>query len=140
MPAANPRDETGGLVAVRFLGADGSPQGIAGADHDGARIGPRRVLLREQARGRSITVIAETQRRVAPAAGALDRVEELTCLVTRGRRMGGGGGGSTLCHEPGPDRPSLLVFPSSGCAGVRTVLSGFVARPLRPWAARRASP
>jgi len=125
MPAADPRDdETGGLVAVRFRGADGSPQGIAGADHDGARIGPRRVLLREKARGRSITVIGETQRRIAPAAGALDRVEELTCLVTRSR--GSGGGGSTVCHEPGPNRPTLLVFPTSGCDGVRTVVSGFV--------------
>jgi hypothetical protein len=128
MRAADPRDdETGGLVAVRFLGADGVVQGIAGARaYEGTRIGRPRVLLRERARGRSITVTVETQRRVAPAPGALDRIEELTCLETRSREGGSGGGGSTLCHEPGPNRPALLVVPQPGCGGVRTVVSGFV--------------
>jgi hypothetical protein len=128
MRAADPRDdEAGGLVAVRFSGADGTLQGIAGANqYEGTRVGRRRVLLRERARGRSITVMSETQRRVAPAPGALDRIEDLTCLVTRSRRREGGGGGSTLCHEPGPNRPAMLVVPDQGCGGLRTVVSGFV--------------
>src|SRR5215210_112382 len=128
MRAADARDdEGGGLVAVRFFGVDGTLQGIAGAnEYEGARVGRWRVLLRERARGRSVTVMSETQRRVAPAPGALDRIEDLTCLVTRSRGRGGGGGGSTLCHEPGPNRPAMLVVPRSGCGGVRTVVSGFV--------------
>src|SRR5919107_2118078 len=67
MRAADPDDdETGGLVAGRFLGADGTLQGIAGPDHDGTRVGPRRVLPRAPARRRSAAVLVETQRRLAP--------------------------------------------------------------------------
>ena len=127
LPLADPRDdEAGGLVAVRFFGADGSLQGAAAGERSGTRVGRSRVLLRERGRGRSITVLAAAIRRLAPTPIALDRMEEQTCIVTRSRESRFSGGSSTLCHEPGPNRPDLLVFAESGCGSVRTVLSGFV--------------
>jgi len=127
LPIADPRDdEAVGLLAVRFFDSDGTLLGSAGGQREGALIGRRQVLLRERGKGRSITVLAETRRRVVPTPLVADRVEDLTCLFVRTRTGSGSGGSSSSCHEPGPNRPALLAFPESGCGGVRTVIAGFV--------------
>jgi hypothetical protein len=89
LPPADPSDdESGGLLAVRFFGADGTLQGIAESDREAALVGRRRALLRERAHGHSITVSAETRRRVASTPIALDPIEDLTCLLTAQRSPG----------------------------------------------------
>jgi hypothetical protein len=127
MRIADPSDdEAGGLVAVRFFAADGALAGVAPSGHEGTRVGRRQVVLRERARGRSTTVTAEILRRLDPTPLALDRFEEHVCLSVVTRSSSFSGGSSTICHEPGPNRPALIVFPESGCGGVRTVIYGFV--------------
>jgi hypothetical protein len=127
LPLADPADdEAGGLLLVRFLGADGALVAVAAADRRGALAGRRTRLLRERARGRSITVTVETRRRHAPTPLALDRTEEQTCMEVRERARFGSLASSTFCHEQGPARPDLLVVPRAGCDGLRTVLAGFV--------------
>jgi hypothetical protein len=127
LPLSEPRDEdTHGLVALRLLGADGTVLGIGGTDRLGAPVGRPRVLLRERGGAETLTVRAVTLRRPAPTPRAIDRVEELACVTTERRSPDGIDGGSTTCHEPGPNRPTLLVFPESGCDGRRTVVSGLV--------------
>jgi hypothetical protein len=127
LPLSDPSDEdSGGLVAVRFFGADGTLQGITGAERLGTPVGRSQLLLRERGGGRSTTVRGMTLRRVMPTPLQLDRIEESACLFVSTRTRYGEGGSTTLCHEAGPNRPDLLVFPESGCGPVRTVLSGFV--------------
>src|SRR5687768_17400939 len=127
LPLADPGDEdAGGLVVVRFLGADGALQGAGAADRLGTRSGPERVLLRERGRRRSITVSTAAFRRHAPTPLALDRFEDQQCLFVRSRANGNQSSTSTLCREAGPNRPELAVIPEAGCGPVRTVIFGFV--------------
>jgi hypothetical protein len=127
LPLADPGDDDGGgLLVVRFFGADGALQGAAAPDHVGTPVGRRRVVLRERGGRRSITVSAGVMRRHAPSPLALDRFEDRSCLFVNSRENANQSSGSTMCREPGPNRPALLVFPDAGCGPVRTVISGFV--------------
>ena len=127
LPLADPSDdETGGLLVVRFYGADGTLQGAGAGDRLGAPIGRRKVVLRERGGRRSITVRAGVVRRHAPTPTALDRFEDMSCLFVSSRESRSQSSGSSMCREPGPNRPALQVFPDPGCGPVRTVLSGFV--------------
>ncbi len=90
------------------------------------RVGSRRVLLRERAGRRAITIGVETQRRVTPTPLQLDRLETLTCLSSRTPGRFGESGSPTLCHDAGPGRAELMVIPEPGCDGLRTVAFGFV--------------
>lgn len=127
LPLADRSDlDDGGLVAVRFFGADGSLQGVTRSEYLGAPVGRRSVLLRESAGRRSTLVVGETRRQIVSTPLQLDRVEEVTCIGVRSSGPYGETGSSTICHDPGPSRPDLAVVPQSGCDGLRTVLSGFV--------------
>jgi hypothetical protein len=88
LPLADPRDDdAGGLVAVRFFGADGSLQGVAAGNRSGTRVGRRGVLLRERGRGRSITVAAKTIRRLAPTPLALGQASRMAGNRTTSRML-----------------------------------------------------
>jgi hypothetical protein len=127
LPLADPQDlESGGLVAVRFFGSDGTLQGVAAGDFLGTPVGRRTVLLRERAGRNSTLVVGETLRRIVSTPLQLDRTEELTCIGVRSRSRYGETRSSTACHDEGPSRPVLAVSPERGCNGLRTVLSGFV--------------
>ena len=127
LPLVDPEDDdTGGLRAVRFSGADGALLGVASPARLGSPVGREQVVLREAGRRRSITVRAAVLRRHTPTPLALDRFEDQQCLVVRTRAGVGEQGSSTVCRGPGPERPALLVFPEPGCGPLRTVLSGFV--------------
>jgi hypothetical protein len=126
LPLADPRDdEAGGLLVIRFFGADGTLLGAETSDRIGSRIGPTRRLLREGGRRGSITVSTSVVRNPAPTPLALDRFEDMTCLFIR-NRSGGGSGQTHVCREPGPNRPDLAVLPEAGCGPARTVVAGFV--------------
>ncbi len=127
LPLTDPSDDDGGgLVAVRLFGADGSLQGVAVSEYLGTAVGRRRVLLRERAGRNSTSVTGESRRRVVSTPLQLDRTEVLTCIAVRERGEYGESGSSTTCRDSGPSRETLAVFPTAGCDGLRTVLSGFV--------------
>ena len=86
VPLTDSRDEeAGGLVAVRFFDAAGALQGIAAGRREGRQVGRTRRLLRQRARGASITVTAVVQRRLASTPLSLDRFETLTPPAARQR-------------------------------------------------------